>query len=149
MNESLEKFAEVSAALLKQLHVERVELHVEFGFHLESFEVRLWVAIELLGWEAVILEDFAIVGGLVFHANNGVQVVAVVVSNFEVLLAKWHYARAVHLRLVCTYLLLQFLLYEGLRLLLVFNVRELRLYLVFLSFLPVREIVFVVLRQER
>ena len=149
VDESLEELAEVSTALLEQLHVQRVQLHVQFGFHLESFEVRLWVAVELLGREAVILEDFDVVGGLVFHANNGVQVVAIVVRNFEVLFAKWHYARAIHLCLVCIYLLLQFLLYEGLCLLLVFNVRVLRFNLVFLSFLPVREIVLVVLRKER
>lgn len=125
VNESLEQFAEVSAALLEQLHVQRVQLHFKFRFHLKSFEIRLWVAIELLRWEPIILEDFAVVGCLVFHADNGVKVVAIVVRNFEVFFAKWHYARAIHPRLVCIYLLLQFLLYESLRLLLVFNVRKL------------------------
>jgi len=48
VDQCLEQFSKVSTAFLEQLHVQSIQLHFKFGFHLKSLEIRLWIAIELL-----------------------------------------------------------------------------------------------------
>jgi len=75
--------------------------------------------------ETIILENFYVVSCLVFHADNGVQDIAIIVRNLEVLLAKWHNTWTIHLGLILCNTPLQFLCSKCISLLFAFNVHKL------------------------
>ena len=85
VHQGLEQLAEESLAFLQELHIKRVEFHLQLGLHLEFHDVALGVAVEFLGRESIIFEHLDIVGSLVLQADQCVKSILIVIADFQVL----------------------------------------------------------------
>ena len=90
VHQGLEQLAKERLAFLQELHIKRVELHLQLGLHFQFHNVALGVAVEFLGGESVIFEHFDVVGSLVLQADQRVNSILIVIANFEALHGHWH-----------------------------------------------------------
>jgi hypothetical protein len=96
MDKGLEKFLEVEGAHIHDLDIQVLEVHLQLRLELLVLHVLHMIIFELLRKESILLHALYVIDGLLLHAGNSPELIAIWIFGVQVLLTLWDHSRLIH-----------------------------------------------------